>query len=74
MTDGLGEAVGLNYVAEHDRATLIAYLMAIDEKDYFERGMEMAIADDRLPFRPLDIAQYRCVETDRAEGLERANA
>jgi CDP-glycerol glycerophosphotransferase len=73
VTDGLGEAVGINYVASADKATLIEHLERCTDQDYFERGIESAIAEDGLRVRALDISSYFVVEVDFADDLERAN-
>jgi CDP-glycerol glycerophosphotransferase len=69
---GLGEAVGINFVAAADREMLIAHLAACDDGDYFERGLETAIAAG-LRVVPVDISAYGCVEVDFEPDLERAN-
>jgi choline kinase len=70
---GLGEAVGINYVATADRAALVAGLSACDDLDYFERGIELAI-DAGMRVVPVDISAYGCVEVDFDADLVRANA
>jgi choline kinase len=69
----LGEAVGINYVAAQDKAALIARLAQVDDQDYFERGIELAIARDGLRFQAVDISDLYAVEVDFPEDLERAN-
>lgn len=71
---GLGEAVGINYVAAQDKAALLKRLEQVDAQDYFERGIELAIEQDGLLFEPLDISDLYAVEVDFAEDLDRANA
>ena len=70
---GLGEAVGINYVAARDKASLIRQLQRVGAQDYFERGIEVAIEQDGLKFQPVDISDLYAVEIDFAEDLERAN-
>lgn len=70
---GLGEAVGINYVARDDKAALLRQLGRVGDQDYFERGIELAIDQDRLRFEPVDISDLYAVEIDFAEDLERAN-
>lgn len=70
---GLGEAVGINYVAARDKKTLQRHLQRVDDQDYFERGIELAIAHDGMRVEPLDISDLYAVEVDFAEDLERAN-
>jgi choline kinase len=73
VTGGLGEAVGINYISRADKQALIAQLGRVDDQDYFERGIELAIAENGLQVRPLDISDLYAVEVDFAEDLERAN-
>jgi choline kinase len=69
----LGEAVGINYVAAQDKAALIARLAEVDDQDYFERGIELAIELDGLKFQAVDISDLYAVEVDFPEDLDRAN-
>jgi choline kinase len=71
---GLGEAVGINYVSSADKPVLIRHLAAVADQDYFERGIETAIADDGLRFRPVDISRFSAVEVDFESDLTRANS
>ncbi len=73
VVGGLGEAVGINYVASHDRPLLMRHLESCSEHDYFERAIETAIAEDALRVRPVDISDFACVEVDFQVDLERAN-
>ncbi|MET0716103.1 MAG: phosphocholine cytidylyltransferase family protein [Mycetocola sp.] len=70
---GLGEAVGINYVSRDDKANLLRQLARVDDQDYFERGIELAIGQDRMLVEPVDISDLYAVEVDFAEDLERAN-
>ena len=70
---GLGEAVGINYISRADKSALIAQLNHVDNQDYFERGLELAVAENGLKLRPLDISDLYAVEVDFAEDLDRAN-
>ena len=74
VVDALGEAVGINFVAGKDKAALIRRLDECDEQDYFERGIELAIAGDGLQVVPVDISDLFAVEVDFEEDLARANA
>ncbi len=71
---GLGEAVGINYVAGADLPVLQRQLEACGDQDYFERAIETAIELDGLRFRPMDISAFSAVEVDFEGDLERANA
>lgn len=73
VTGGIGEAVGINYIARADKRTLMRQLNRVDDQDYFERGLELAIAENGLRLLPLDISDLYAVEVDFAEDLERAN-
>jgi choline kinase len=73
VVGGLGEAVGINYISRADKQALIAQLTRVDDQDYFERGIELAIAENGLRVQPLDISDLYAVEIDFAEDLERAN-
>ncbi|MBN1173487.1 MAG: NTP transferase domain-containing protein [Micromonosporaceae bacterium] len=70
---GLGEAVGINFVSSADRATLIEHLDRCSDDDYFERGIETAIAEAGLRVRAVDISSYGCIEVDFEPDLARAN-
>ncbi|MDQ6934225.1 MAG: phosphocholine cytidylyltransferase family protein [Actinomycetota bacterium] len=70
---GLGEAVGINYVAGADKASLVARLAEADDHDYFERGLELAIGYDGLRLEAVDISRFQVVEVDFEDDLTRAN-
>lgn len=70
---GLGEAVGINFVAASDKQALIERLDQVADGDYFERGIELAIELDSLKFKAIDISDLYAVEIDFAEDLDRAN-
>lgn len=72
--DGLGESIGINFVSGSDKNTLIDQLDACHEQDYFERGVELAIAEHGTRVQPVDISEFRAVEVDFEEDLHRANA
>jgi choline kinase len=74
VDNALGEAVGINYVSGTDRANLILGLAACEDSDYFERGIEITIAQDGTKVIPLDITDLFAVEVDFEEDLSRANA
>lgn len=74
LTGGRGEAVGINYVASSDKATLIEHLELCTDQDYFERGIESAIESAGLRVRALDISDFFVIEVDFVGDLERANS
>jgi choline kinase len=73
VVDGLGEAVGINFVAAGDRPMLQRHLAGCADADYFERGIETAIADEGLRVAAVDISAFDCVEVDSEPDLQRAN-
>lgn len=73
VLDGLGEAVGINFISGDDKAGLIERLAEAGDQDYFERGIELAIEKDGLRVEALDISQFQIVEVDFDEDLTRAN-
>ncbi len=73
VKNGLGEAVGINYIDSKDIKQFIKQLEECDDNDYFERGLEMAIAKDGIKVAAVDISAYNCMEVDFKEDLENAN-
>ncbi len=73
VVNGLGEAVGINFISSKDLDSFINQLEKCDVNDYFERGLEMAIAEDDLKLKVIDISAYNCIEVDFKEDLENAN-
>ncbi|MDN3482260.1 phosphocholine cytidylyltransferase family protein [Arthrobacter sp. APC 3897] len=70
---GLGEAVGINFVSSAHKGQLVARLNEVEDQDYFEKGMEITIVQDRFKYLPADISQFYAVEVDYADDLARAN-
>jgi choline kinase len=73
VVGGIGEAVGINYISSADKKAFMRQLSRVDDQDYFERGLELAIAEDGVRLQPMDISDLYAVEVDFAEDLERAN-
>lgn len=73
ITDGLGEAVGINFIAKSDIKSLINRLIDCKDNDYFERGLELSIQKDNLKVLPINISDFRCLEVDFKEDLDKAN-
>lgn len=73
VKNGLGEAVGINYIASGDKAAFLHQLQRVADQDYFERGIELAIQQDGLRIEPVDISDLYAVEVDFEEDLQRAN-
>lgn len=73
VKNGLGEAVGINFISSNDIINFINRLEECDDNDYFERGLELAIEKDNLKIKAVDISAYNCLEIDFIEDLENAN-
>ncbi len=73
VAEPLGEAVGINYVSAADKPLLVARLGDCEAHDYFERGIELAIAKDGCRFVPVDVSGYLCIEIDSPSDLSQAN-
>lgn len=73
VKNGLGEAVGINYINSIDVKAFIKRLQECDDQDYFEKGLEMSIEHDNLNLEILDISKYYCMEIDFIEDLNSAN-
>lgn len=73
VKDGVGEAVGINFISSKDINTLISRLEECNDNDYFERGIEMAIEKDGMRVSAIDISKFRCMEIDFKEDLDNAN-
>jgi choline kinase len=74
VKNGLGEAVGINFIAAKDMAVFIEYLEQCGDNDYFEKGLELAIKNDQLELKAVDISEYDCIEVDFVEDLDNANS
>ncbi|WP_324721406.1 phosphocholine cytidylyltransferase family protein [Salinimicrobium sp. HB62] len=73
VKEGLGEAVGINYISKRDMPVLLKHLEKCRDNDYFERGIETAIQEDGLKIKAVDISDFRCMEVDFEEDLAAAN-
>jgi choline kinase len=73
VKNGLGEAVGINFISSKDISFLIKRLEECDNNDYFEKGIEEAILKDQIKVNAVDISKFNCVEIDFLEDLENAN-
>lgn len=74
VEQGLGEAVGINFISAENLPIFIEHLEACSDNDYFEKGLEMAIAADGLKVKAIDISSYYCKEIDFKEDLDDANS
>jgi choline kinase len=73
VVDGLGEAVGINFVSGSDKPVLMKQLSTAEDQDYFEKGIEMGIQENDLRFQAVDISDLYAVEVDYPEDLDQAN-
>ncbi len=73
VVEGVGEAVGINYISSKDKLALIRRLHQVEDQDYFEKGLELAIKLDGVEIEPLDISDLYAVEVDFSEDLDQAN-
>lgn len=73
VENGLGEAVGVNFVSKNDLNAFIARLDECEEQDYFERGIELMIEKDNAKVKAVDISNFNCMEIDFREDLENVN-
>ena len=73
VKNGLGEAVGINFISKQDKALVIAELENCADNDYFERGLELSIEKHGVKIKPVDISDLFAVEIDFPDDLDRAN-
>lgn len=73
VKNGLGEAVGINFISAKDLELFIKHLEKCNANDYFEKALETAISEDGLQLKVVDISRYNCVEVDFKEDLQNAN-
>ncbi len=70
---GMGEAIGINFIANNDLPLLLNRLEECEDMDYFEKGLELAIQKDNIRVMAVDISQFDCLEVDFEEDLQHAN-
>ena len=73
VKNGLGEAVGINFISKQDKALVIEELENCADNDYFERGLELSIEKHGVKIKPVDISDLFAVEIDFPDDLDRAN-
>ena len=71
--NGLGEAVGINFISSEYIDSFIKRLEECDDNDYFERALEVAIEKDGFKIKTVDISEFNCIEIDFEEDLKNAN-
>jgi choline kinase len=70
VRNGLGEAVGINFIKKQDLPTFIACLTECAPADFFEQAIELAI-ERGVSFLPVDIGDNFCTEIDFEEDLQK---
>jgi len=73
VENGMGEAIGINFIANNDLPLLLNRLEECEDMDYFEKGLELAIQNDNIRVMAVDISQFDCLEVDFEEDLQHAN-
>jgi len=73
LSEAPGEAIGINLIRAQDVDLLLLGLERCGPMDYFERGIEVAIANG-LALSAVDVTDYPCVEIDCIDDLNRAKA
>ena len=74
VRDPLGEAVGINLVMSEVLDGFRDALDRVGDQDYFEKAMELLIAEQGPVFRAVDVGEHGCIEVDFAEDLEVARS
>ena len=72
ITNGLGEAVGINKISNDNLNQLIKELENCNDQDYFEKGIEFSI-EKGLKIYPIDVSNYLCMEIDFNDDLNSVN-
>ena len=72
VSPALGEAVGINKLISSDLSLFKENLEKCDERDYFEKALELSIQDG-MKIMPVDINKYLCMEIDSEDDLEQIN-
>jgi choline kinase len=73
VENGLGEAVGINFISSKYVDLFIKRLEECKDNDYFEKALEMAIEKDGFKIKAVDISDFNCIEIDFEEDLKNAN-
>ena len=69
VENGLGEAVGINFISATYIEKFIKRLEECRDNDY----LETAIEKDGFIIKPVDISDFNCIEIDFEEDLKNAN-
>lgn len=67
-----GEAVGINFLASHDRQVFAEALRKVGDEDYFEAAIQDVISTHGVSFLPLPVEAEAAIEIDDMADLNRA--
>lgn len=68
----LGEALGVNLIRQPFVEAFVKELDRVDSSDYFEKGMEQLIQQQRNVFKAIDVSDLSCIEIDFEADLAQA--
>ncbi|OQX92752.1 MAG: UDP-N-acetylglucosamine pyrophosphorylase [candidate division Zixibacteria bacterium 4484_95] len=71
IENGQGEALGINLIKKKSIKVFIKALNECKDTDFFEKAIQILI-DRGVIFKHLDVSDYRCIEIDFEEDLNRA--
>lgn len=71
VKNGIGEAVGINFIKKQNIPLFISCLENCEDLDYFEKAIETIITKG-IEFLPLNINNNFCIEVDFKEDLNEA--
>jgi len=70
VSNGLGEAVGINFIQRDDLRLFREELLNVQADDYFERALENLTLSGRLRLRPVELGTEFCKEIDFETDLQ----
>ncbi|MEA3499981.1 MAG: phosphocholine cytidylyltransferase family protein, partial [Candidatus Marinimicrobia bacterium] len=73
VKNAIGEAVGINFISKKDSKNFIKNLTECKNNDYFEKGLEMSIQNDKAKIKPINISEFMCMEVDFKSDLKEVN-
>jgi choline kinase len=69
VSNGLGEAVGINLVKRKDLPAFREALANVENQDYFEKALENLTSDGKIILKPISLKGVFCQEVDFQEDL-----
>jgi choline kinase len=73
ISDGEGEAVGINFVTSQDRPKLLSSLRLVEDNDYYEKALHELATSKSLSIELADLADSFVREIDFLSDLELVN-